>query len=196
MAHLWVETGKDGWAVAPLAGDAFVLVPQADRPIRIRRPTVPPSSESDAADGRPRQAVANDGAALVRSACGDKEHWVLLSAPISQAVAVNGMPVVLGMRVLHDRDEIRVPRAPRMFFSTEQIARVEPYVAGGRRGKCPRCDSEIVEGSPSVRCPQCGVAHHQDPASEMGCWTYARTCASCPQPTGLDLGYTWTPEEL
>jgi hypothetical protein len=135
MAHLWVGTGEDGWAVALLVGDAFVLAPQADRPVRVCRSWVLTPGESKVAGGRSQEAMAHDGAILVRSACGDKERWVLLAAPASQTTAVNGMPVVLGIRVLHNRDEVRVPGAPRMLFSTERLARVEPY-AGPSYGRC------------------------------------------------------------
>jgi hypothetical protein len=133
---------------------------------------------------------------LVRAAAGAKERWLLLAPSSRPTVSVNGLPLVLGIRVLKDRDEVHLAGAPPLFFSTERIAQVEPYASGGKRGRCPRCDTEIADGVPSVRCPQCGLAYHQDSAGGMECWTYGPTCARCPQKTGLEAGYAWTPEGL
>jgi hypothetical protein len=194
MAHLWVNVGKEGWALAELGGDAFVLAAQANRPVRVRRPSDCVTANAEANGAAPSDQRARE-AVLLRSGAGDRERWVLLAAPSKQAVAVNGLPLATGLRVLHDRDEIRVPGAPPMFFSTERLARVEPY-AGPPHGRCSCCDAEIQQGRPSVRCPQCRMAYHQDPAEGLECWTYRPTCLKCAQPTGLDLDYAWTPEGL
>ena len=80
----------------------------------------------------------------------------------------------------------------RLHFSAESLAHVEPF-AGPGTVKCPRCRRQLVPGEASVRCPICGVAHHQ--TAEMPCWTYAPACAAqCGQPTALDVGYSWIPE--
>jgi hypothetical protein len=143
MAHLWVNAGKDGWALAELDGDAFVLTSETNRPVRFRRPTdgVAPLGQSGAA-------------VLRRSGSGDRERCALLSPPAGRTVAVNGLPLSVGIRVLRDRDEIQMRGEPRMFISMERLARVEPY-AGPPHA---RCDTEIQPGRPSVRCPRCRTA--------------------------------------
>jgi len=45
-----------------------------------------------------------------------------------------------------------------------------------------------------VRCPQCGVWHHQ--SDELPCWVYSSSCSLCDHPTALDAGYRWIPGEL
>ena len=84
------------------------------------------------ADSECNEAVARP-ALLVRRDGGGREQWVLLVSKPS-AVRVNGMPPVLGIRALGDRDEILVRDAKsgrrcRCFFSTERPARVEPFRA-------------------------------------------------------------------
>ena len=194
MAHLWVNRGKEGWALAELDGRAFVLGAQANRPVRVRRPSDGVTAHAEAEGAAPSDPGAGE-AVLLRSGAGDRERWLLLAAPTQQAVAVNGLPLATGMRALHDRDEIGIPAAPRMFFSTERLARAEPY-AGPPHGRCSCCDAEIQQGRPSVRCPRCRMAYHQDPDEELECWIYRPTCLKCAQPTGLDLDYAWTPEGL
>jgi len=123
------------------------------------------------------------------------EAWLLLAARGMDA-AINGLPLAGGLGVLSDRDEIRWKGSPTLYFSTETLARVEPLPDSDHEMICPRCRQPIEPGSPAVRCPRrsCGVWHH---ASERyGCWAYAATCALCPQPTPLDAGYQWTPEDV
>jgi len=81
-----------------------------------------------------------------------------------------------------------------MFFSTELLAGVTPYPGSERPILCARCKAEIATASPAVRCPRCGAWHHQ--SDELPCWTYAERCSVCDQPTALDAGFAWTPEEL
>jgi hypothetical protein len=123
---------------------------------------------------------------------------VLLAAE-GAPVRVNGLPLLVGVRVLQDRDEIRVGRADSLFFSTESAARVESFSGTGASVMCPRCKQAIAEASEVVRCPGCGVVHHQ--AKDLPCWSGYEaepfaTCAMCDQPAALDSGFRWTPEEL
>jgi hypothetical protein len=99
----------------------------------------------------------------------------------------------LGLRVLEHRDEIRVAGAETVYYSAEKLAEVEPFVGADRPVYCARCRNPIAEGVPSVQCPGCGVRHHE--AEEHPCWTYSEHCACCSQPTDLDAGFRWTPEE-
>jgi hypothetical protein len=71
---------------------------------------------------------------------------------------------------------------------------VSPMPETPRGMMCPRCRQRIEKETLAVRCPQCGLWHHQ--SEELPCWTYSSTCAMCPQPSALDAGYQWTPTEL
>lgn len=119
-------------------------------------------------------------------------HWVMLVAP-GQAVLHNGQPVSAGLRVLDHRDSLGLAGKPCVFFSTEEAPRVETFT-GADPVTCPRCRDAIAPGQPAVKCPGCGVLHHEN--GERNCWTYATTCALCAQPTALDAGLQWTPEAL
>jgi uncharacterized protein YbaR (Trm112 family) len=119
--------------------------------------------------------------------------WVLIAAPGFE-VRVNGAAVPLGIRVLADRDEISTDEGGAIYFSTENLARVEPFPGAQNRLFCPRCKQAVETDHPAVRCPQCGVWYHQ--TDELPCWTYAQHCALCDQSTQLSAGYRWTPEEL
>jgi len=138
---------------------------------------------------------------LVRRGGETVEEWVLMAGN-GAGVRVNGEPVWLGLCVLRDRDEITLPGAEpdgthRCFFSTERLARVEPF-PGAPAGPvyCARCKLPINRGDLAVQCsnPECGAWHHQ--SDEFPCWTYHTKCALCNQATELDAGYRWTPEEL
>ena len=132
-----------------------------------------------------------DGAFLRRLA-GSPNSWTLLTDH-DQRVRVNGMPAPLGLAVLADRDEVRLPGFVA-WFSTETLAHVEPFPDTDSRGFCPRCKQAITTAAPAVRCPGCRLWHHA--SEDLPCWTYAPTCAGCAQETALDAGFRWTPEDL
>lgn len=167
MAQLWIEEAN-AWAVVPLSGTRVALagLPGA-------RPDLP--------------------AVLIRAGTDERADWHLLATPSSR-IAVNGLPLLDGMRTLSDKDEIRIPAAGALFFSTERLAQVEPLPVAGHEVSCPRCRQPIAPESPAVRCPGCEVWHHG--SAELPCWSYAATCALCQQPTAADAGFKWTPEEL
>jgi hypothetical protein len=146
-----------------------------------------------AADWSPRplagDAVAVPPARLLRAAA-EREDWVIVGP---RAVSVNGSRLDTGIRVLRDRDELRTGSG-RLFFSTESLAVVVPFIDTGTKTCCPRCKLEIAPGSPAIRCPRCGVYHHQ--SEDLPCWTYAKSCSLCDHLTALDAGYDWVPEEL
>lgn len=177
MAHLWVRDVSEWVGVAmPLDGEAFSLTADPLWPVRHGK------------DGSEGSAV------ILRRQGPDGEAWVLMT-PMETSVRVNRDRILLGIRVLTDRDEIWVTGMGRMFFSTERLACVEPFPgAAGQPIFCPRCKQEIGRGCPAVRCPQCRVWHHQ--SEDLPCWTYSERCALCDQPTELEAGYRWTPEEL
>src|SRR5207244_9140340 len=121
-----------------------------------------------------------------------REEWLLLCGPRC-GLTVNGRRAgVTGLCRLADRDELRFPRQAPCYFSTERLARVEPLAAGERPVPCARCKAAIT--GLAVRCPGCGLLHHQDAAAGRECWTYSERCAGCDQPTALDAGFRWTPD--
>jgi hypothetical protein len=132
-----------------------------------------------------------DAVATIRRGSHPPHDWVILTD--SPALRLNGAPVPIGIAVLRDRDEIRLP-GQTLWFSTEQTASIEPLPPGATRGACPRCKRAIDPGSSAVRCPSCGLWHHE--SSEFACWTYNSTCAGCAQDTALDAGFRWSPEDL
>lgn len=180
MAHLWVRDEAEQWAVMPLEQAAFTLTSCPPRPI---------SGPSGGLSGG-RGLVAS--VLLLRS--GERDCTWILIASVGAEVSVNGMPLAAGIRVLADRDEIRVPSAGSYYFSTESLARVEEFPASEQTLFCPRCKQEIDKGTAAVRCPGCGVWHHQ--TEELNCWTYSDVCALCAHATEMNGGFRWTPEEL
>ncbi len=157
MAVLWVrlEGGEVPWGAAKLgAGERVVLTGQQEQPCRLML------------EGEGLGA----GAGLLSS---DGQEWVLVCRG-GREVRVNGMPVVLGMRVLQDRDEV-VVRGQQYYFSRERLPVVEVFPGVGRAVFCPRCKQEIRAGVLAVRCPACGLWHHE--TSELNCWPYAPRCS-------------------
>ena len=177
MAHLWIKDETNRWCVMPLVDEAFAL--SQNPPLRLE--SLQGNDES----------VSR--ALLMRGRNGQASAWLLIAAA-GHDVRVNGDATLLGVRVLADRDEINVAGVGEFFFSTESLARVESFAGSTQTIYCPRCRQVIDEGAPTVKCPQCSVWYHQ--TEELNCWTYAETCALCPQPTDLDAGFRWTPEEL
>jgi hypothetical protein len=168
MAHLWVqEPDASEWHVAALEGDTHAA--DSGRPV-------------------PAETGAGDptGDALLHALGG---LWVLIAG---EAVRVNGMPLFGGVRVLRDRDEIRVG-SHRAFFSEEEPPRVVPFPGADQPVLCPRCKQPLVVGDPSVRCA-CGLWYHQ--STDLPCFSYSDHCAHCDRPTALDAGYRWSPDAL
>ena len=129
---------------------------------------------------------------LLRQVADPGGAWAMLTCD-PMAVRLNGTPLLAGIAVLADRDEIRV--ANRIaWFSVETRPVVEPYPVTAAAGSCPRCKQTIAFSTPAVRCPSCGLWHHA--SDDLPCWSYAATCAVCNQPTAADMPLRWSPEEL
>ena len=118
--------------------------------------------------------------------------WILLPRH-GRRLLHNGELVALGIRVLAHMDSLALEGGEAVFLSTEERAHIEPF-AGQRAITCARCRSPIRPGQPTVKCPGCGVFHHE--LEDRGCWSYTATCAVCAQNTALDGELQWTPAAL
>jgi hypothetical protein len=181
MTHFWVEEAAgQGWSICPLSGDDG-------------GPSGGPLARWLGAGTNP----ARPPALLLRRGSGPAEEWVLLASQ-SCIARVNGLPLLLGARVLRDRDEVVLragDRALRCFFSTERLPCPEVFPSDSGVVRCARCKDVISPGVPAVRCPACDLWHHQIQGGRE-CWTYSPGCASCGHPTELGGQYRWTPEGL
>lgn len=180
MAHLWIHIDRDdhkGWAIAPLdhTGE-FILSKDNEAPVKVK--------EQGESPGLPQ---------INRSEIDGRDAWVLLTPPDSD-VSINGLRMLAGERVLKNMDEILLRGMGRIYFSTEKLATVEPFPGGGKM-LCGRCRQEIKEKTPGVKCPGCGIWHHQS-NDDLPCWTYSSRCSNCDYQTEIGSGYRWTPEGL
>ena len=178
MAHLWIRC-EDGWCARKLSVRNFEITPV----LCANPPGDPPNG---------RRTVP---ARLVCTGLGATLSWAIVVSPASRAW-VNGYAVPAGMRVLDDRDEIRVGGA-QYFFSAESLVAIEAFPHHDRPVFCGRCRQPMQEGSLAVRCPglTCQLYYHQDESAGFPCWTYSETCNFCATPTALDAGFVWAPEE-
>jgi uncharacterized protein YbaR (Trm112 family) len=177
MAHLWVKTDSEQWAVLPLEADAFALTTNPPSPL----------NNPSGVDNAMSRVV------LLRQARAEETSWVLIAGAERDA-RINGDHLMLGVRTIEDRDEIHIEGTGTFYFSTESLARVESFPGSKESLYCPRCKQAVESGNSAVKCPQCRTWYHQ--AEDLPCWVYAETCALCPQATDFDSGFRWTPEEL
>lgn len=179
MAHLWMEGDEGAWLTCGLTeGTTYAVKTEGVEPV------------SDMlSNGRGAVLLAHQGSS--------QTQWVLVAGPGSR-VRVNGRDTELGICTLEERDELLVANTSgtgrRYFFATQAASHVEPFPASQASARCPRCRQSLVAGQPAVRCPSCGLWHHQ--TEVLPCWQYAPACAGCPQITDLNAGYPWTPELL
>jgi len=179
MAHIWFQRDSGDWErVTPAPGEGRVSLPDRRGGSHASWPMV------------------------LRAARSGGEQWMLLSCD-GAPVQVNGRPLMAGVRILRDRDEIRLAGESPLYFSTERLPVVESFPGAEQAVPCARCRQEIKVGTPAVRCPgsSCGLWFHQ--SREIPCWTgYAgepfRSCAMCDYPAALapDADFRWTPEDL
>jgi hypothetical protein len=182
--------------------------PSADGPLPARTPEASacgPKPSAEGSGGRvgslrnssfDRMPDGEAVALLLRSRTDQGETWLVMNATLASAaggVALNGVPLHAGIRVLADRDEIRIEGLGRVFFSTEELACVASFPGADTPTFCPRCKQEVTAGSPAVRCPACQRWYHQ--SDEYPCWTYTAQCL-CGHPTAMDTSYWWTPNGL
>lgn len=184
LKHTRDSEGKPGWAILSLDGITAAQLERRDGKLNLK--------PLDAATG------AEGAITLLQCARAGQEGWALLTDV--DAVRINGDAPLLGIHLLADRDEIRLPGGERVFYSTERATRTENMPDLGRTIECPVCLLEIRPGDPAARCSHCGVWYHQMPDDrerELPCYTTASNCRSCRQPLpDLAGGFAWTPEEL
>ncbi len=174
-ATLWFKNEAGGFTPLVLRGDGAVDL--AVEP--------PRAVQGALAAGAPPAAL------LLPARRGALGAWVLIANPQAE-VRVNGFRLAMGIRALGDRDEIRVGHNPPVYFSREAPAEVQPFPGAERPVPCPRCRLAIEPGEAAVRCPSCGVWHHQ--LDDRPCYTYAPHCAACGAPAELNGDYRWVPE--
>ncbi len=194
MAHLFIQDPAGNWGLAPLRGDCCSLHPASRRLLK-----------SVASDALPKKGIL-----LQRVGPATRREWALLASP-DERIFLNGARMEVGMRSLRDRDELLLFRTrhgrrragaevhaigTRLFFSTEELARIVPFVAAGHDVFCVRCQQPIDSQHPAVQCPnpECGHWHHA--GGDLECWTYDATCAMCDQSTAPEADYRWTPEDM
>ena len=178
MANIWKITNDDRWVPTELRSA-----------IALRQGSINSVERRDLADCH-GEVIVYPSTVDARDA-----SWMLLAAT-DRGVRINGTLLETGMCVLADRDAIRVGDLPAMYFSTERLARIEPF-PGGDNVFCPRDKTLIAEGDAAVCCPNCGTWLHEQLAEGKGCWSYAATCAVCDQSTDLDYAnFRWTPGGL
>ena len=144
-------------------------------------------------DGRDGVWRADAVAAGVTVALGPRVLAVPLTSGgcgllVEGRVSVNGVPA-LPLRVLQDRDEIRVDDEA-LCFSIDGPADVVRF-SGPSSLRCGRCQGTMQTGEPAVQCPRCQTWHHQTP--DLPCWSYGPQCSGCGRPTA---GAAWRPEPL
>jgi hypothetical protein len=181
MAHLW-RFEDDDWTILPLCDEAYLL---------DEWPPAGVAGVGDWLDAQAESGALTPHVALTRAPTPAGPGWVVMTST-PRAACVNGLPVLAGIRVLADRDELRVDDGDSMFFSIERLAELSSLPETQQEICCPRCRDVIRAATPAVQCPQCDVWHHQE--ADRPCWTYADGCAACGHPTALDAGFTWTPE--
>ena len=178
MSFIWSSIAAGGWGIHALAGESSFGA------------SAGPHAGFSSPAGRPGRA---DIRIMPPEPDRGSASWALLEGS-EASVRVNGLPLVLGIHALRDRDEISVA-GQRYFFSTEELAQVTPFPGLAQPACCPRCKQKVEVGQTAVACPHCHAWHHQ--SEEFPCWTYDPTCALCQlQSTALDAGYSWTPDTL
>ena len=167
MPYVWKQDENQDWKPVLLSEDPLELADTGeDRGVRVVK----------ALDGR------------------RGESWVLVWGR-ERSVRFNGLRVPAGIRVLADRDEIAIDSKPPVFFSTEELAKVEQFEAGDAEMFCPRCKKSLEDGADVVRCPACSIAFHYSADTDRNCYGYAPAC-TCGHTTAMDSGFKWTPYEV
>ncbi len=180
MPHILIRSEQHTWLVAPFEAASFHLSNEAFRPDM----------------GAPSRPGLLQKPVILRCYACASERWALV-VPRGADIRVNGEPVLTQIRVLRHRDSLYVPEIGTVYFSTERLARVEKFTGDSNSQFCGRCKKPFERGQDIVRCPNptCGMLHHKHADPDRCCWQYMPQCSGCDQPTALDAGLQWIPEE-
>jgi Prokaryotic RING finger family 1 len=176
MAHIWTmerETGE--WAVHSLAGaEAFRLCDRGVEPVGTA------------------EAPAGPLLQRYRTALHTHDQWALLLEPGTR-IHANGEAVETGIRVLRNRDMVKLGNGLELVFSTEDLPAVVAVPSERIGTRCARCTRPFGADDRVVVCPRCATSHHAMEA--LPCWNALPGCAACGASTSGDE-YAWTPESL
>ncbi|UCH83230.1 MAG: hypothetical protein JSW50_12305 [Candidatus Latescibacterota bacterium] len=182
MPTLWIRDDDCLWSALPLS----------DRPIEIDHPFPIERSAEELVD------TQIDGVVLFPvDNSSPVTTWALLWGP-DRDVRINGLSsFTVGIRVMDDRDEIRIGTGGEVYFTTETLPVVETFEGSTHDIFCPRCRKQIEPGQSVVRCPgpACGLMYHYNADKALNCYEYADNCV-CGHPSTLDAGYRWVPDEV
>jgi hypothetical protein len=181
MPYLWFVEGESRWTALPLS--ELPVDVGTDAPRAVAAEHFPVSINQERCRNATVIFPVGEGSSRVN----------VLVWGGGRSVRVNGLALTTGLRVLADKDEIAIGDRTPLFYTTESVAEIESFAGSAREIFCPRCTLPIGKDKLVVRCPNCGIIHHQD--AELGCWTYAAGCAVCAHPTAMEAGFRWTPEE-
>ena len=124
MAHFWIPdppTSSDGtrrgWAVMPISTNPVDLAAVLSRASAMA-PALAPAS-----------------CLLFSLELFGSERWVMVGP---DSVSVCGLPLVNGIRVMADGDDIRFGDT-LLWFSSERLARLDVFPGASDRAKCLRC---------------------------------------------------------
>lgn len=191
MAHLWMKDDSRKWAVLDLQVAAIELQGAA---LDIGR--FPPTGIEQPSAGTGAGATGKAQLLLVPFSEGKKSpSWALLWNHHTR-VYVDSVLLTSGLRILFDREEIRLAANDPIYFAAVSPPRITTYTATEREIECMRCQSPLRQGDPVVVCPQCGITFHQNPDDpRRQCWIYSEKC-NCSMQTDLDADFLWYPEHL
>jgi hypothetical protein len=176
MANYWTTDGIK-WTRQPITGGSVSFAPR-----------VHTHASSSAPRNSPGEVI------IKRFKKSDNSNFWALLCITGWGTRVNGTPLSGGLHILRDRDEIQIDTDLLVYFSTEELAVVEPFPRHDHPIFCARCRQQMAAESPAVKCPSCG--HWCEQSEDKPCWTYGDTCPLCQQPTAFDTGLRWSPEAL
>ena len=188
MAQIFLKDRSRSWSILPLEAERYHLA----SPRGHHLPQVYTDGRLSRAGALLLRHQGTPTAGVHATTGATAEDWALLAGPDARLL-LNGMPLSLGIAVLHHGDEICFEDGAPIYLSTERRACVETYSAGDAPD-CPRCASPIAQGDSVVVCPNCSVIYHQ--RSDRECFTYGISCAFCDQSSDLTADLRWTPEGI
>jgi hypothetical protein len=179
MPFLWLRDHDSVWSALPLPG----------HPIEIGGHSPKKRSMEELVNTQIK------GALLIP--VGDDQPvktWALLWGRDCN-VRINGLQSFpVGIRMLADRDEIKVDRGEVVYFTTETLPVIETFEGSDHDIFCPRDKKKIEPGSLVVRCVECGLIYHYSTDKTRNCFEYSEMCL-CGHPTRLDAGFRWVPDD-